>query len=63
MSMAARGRGVIGMTVFALVMTGLLTGLGFWQLERRDEKHALIAALNERLAAARRVVQTRCHPR
>lgn len=51
MSMAARGRGVIGMTVFALAMTALLTGLGFWQLERRDEKHALIAALNERLAA------------
>lgn len=44
-------RGTIGMTVFALTMTALLTGLGFWQLERRDEKHALIAALNARLAA------------
>lgn len=51
MSAVARGRGVIGMTVFALVMTAILTGLGFWQLERRDEKHALIAMLNARLAA------------
>ena len=41
----------ISMTVFALVITAILTGLGFWQLERRDEKHVLIAALNERLAA------------
>jgi len=51
MSTADRGRGVLGMTVFALAMTALLTGLGFWQLERRDEKHALVAALNARLAA------------
>jgi surfeit locus 1 family protein len=51
MSQARSMRSTIGMTVFALVMTGILTGLGFWQLERRDEKHALIAALNERLAA------------
>lgn len=51
MNAATRGRGVIGMTVFALVTTVILTGLGFWQLERREEKHALIAALNERLAA------------
>jgi len=50
-TMAARGRGVIGMTVFALVMTALLTGLGFWQIERGNEKHALIAALNQRLSA------------
>lgn len=39
------------MTVFALVMTALLTGLGFWQIERGNEKHALIAALNQRLSA------------
>jgi len=50
-TVAARGRGVIGMTVFALVMTALLTGLGFWQIERGNEKHALIAALNQRLSA------------
>jgi surfeit locus 1 family protein len=50
-TVAARGRGVIGMTVFALVMTAILTGLGFWQIERGNEKHALIAALNQRLSA------------
>jgi len=50
-TVAARGRGVIGMTVFALVMTAILTGLGFWQIERGNEKHALIAALNARLSA------------
>ncbi|RTL77336.1 MAG: SURF1 family protein [Bradyrhizobiaceae bacterium] len=51
MSQARSLGSTISMTVFALVMTALLTGLGFWQLERRDEKHALIAALNARLAA------------
>ncbi len=35
-----------------LVMVMLFTGLGVWQLQRRVEKHALIAALTERLAAA-----------
>jgi len=30
----------------------LLIGLGVWQLQRRVEKHALIAQLTERLAAA-----------
>src|SRR5260221_2161321 len=38
--------------VFTLVMVALFAGLGIWQLQRRVEKHALIAALNERLAAA-----------
>ncbi len=33
-------------------MVSVLTSLGIWQLHRRDEKHALIAALTERLAAA-----------
>jgi cytochrome oxidase assembly protein ShyY1 len=33
-------------------MVSVLAGLGVWQLHRRDEKHALIAALTERLAAA-----------
>ena len=33
-------------------MVALLLGLGVWQLQRRLEKHALIAALTERLAAA-----------
>ncbi len=37
--------------VFTLVMVLLFVGLGLWQLQRRVEKHALIAALSERLAA------------
>ena len=32
-------------------MLALFVGLGIWQLQRRVEKHALIAALTERLAA------------
>ena len=38
--------------VFTLVMVALFVGLGVWQLQRRVEKHALIAHLTERLAAA-----------
>lgn len=49
---AAPRRGVFGMFVIAGVMIAVLIGLGLWQLERRTEKHALIAALTERLAAA-----------
>jgi cytochrome oxidase assembly protein ShyY1 len=41
-----------GFAVFTVVMVALLVGLGLWQLQRRVEKHALIAALTERLAAA-----------
>ena len=41
-----------GFGVFTLVMVALFVGLGVWQLQRRVEKHALIAALTERLAAA-----------
>ena len=37
---------------FTLAMVALFVGLGVWQLQRRVEKHALIAALTERLAAA-----------
>ena len=33
-------------------MVAVCVGLGVWQLQRRVEKHALIAALTERLAAA-----------
>jgi cytochrome oxidase assembly protein ShyY1 len=45
-------RGVAGFAIFTLVMLMVLIGLGVWQLQRRVEKHALIAALTERLAAA-----------
>ena len=37
---------------FTLLMVALFVGLGMWQLQRRVEKHALIAALTERLAVA-----------
>src|SRR4051812_28114623 len=47
----ARRRGAVGLGVFTLAVVALLTGLGIWQLQRRVEKHALIAALTERLAA------------
>ena len=46
-----RKRGA-GFSVFTLVMVTLFVGLGMWQLQRRTEKHALIAALTERLAVA-----------
>ena len=48
----ARKRGVTGFGVFTLLTVALFAGLGLWQLQRRVEKHALIAALTERLAAA-----------
>jgi len=41
-----------GFVVFTLAMLALFVGLGIWQLQRRVAKHALIAALTERLAAA-----------
>lgn len=47
---ATRQRGIFGLAVIALVMVSVLAGLGVWQLRRKDEKHALIAALTERLA-------------
>jgi cytochrome oxidase assembly protein ShyY1 len=45
-------RGVAGFGIFSLALVALCVGLGVWQLQRRAEKHALIAALTERLAAA-----------
>jgi cytochrome oxidase assembly protein ShyY1 len=47
-----RSRGVAGFGIFTLLMVALFISLGLWQLQRRLEKHALIAALTERLAAA-----------
>jgi len=56
-SQPAAGRGELrkrrtSFAVFTLTMVALFVGLGIWQLQRRAEKHALIAALTERLAAA-----------
>jgi cytochrome oxidase assembly protein ShyY1 len=45
----ARPRASFG--VFTVAMVAVFVGLGLWQLQRRAEKHSLIAALNERLAA------------
>jgi cytochrome oxidase assembly protein ShyY1 len=47
-----RRRSVASFGVFTLLMVALFAGLGLWQLQRRIEKHALIAHLTERLAAA-----------
>ena len=47
-----RRRGALGFAIVTLAMVVTCLGLGFWQLQRRVEKHTLIAALNERLAAA-----------
>jgi cytochrome oxidase assembly protein ShyY1 len=41
-----------GFGLFTLAVVTAFVGLGLWQLQRRAEKHALIAALTERLAAA-----------
>ena len=45
------GRRYLGFGLFTLAMVAIFVGLGVWQLERRVEKHALIAALTERQAA------------
>jgi cytochrome oxidase assembly protein ShyY1 len=50
--MRAAARRRLGFGVFTLAMVAVFTALGLWQLQRRVEKHALIAALTERLAAA-----------
>ena len=52
MTAVQRRRGVAGFGIFSLAMLALCVGLGLWQLQRRVEKHALIAALTERLAGA-----------
>ena len=43
--------GTTTFAIFTLVMVATFVGLGIWQLQRRVDKHALIAALTERLAA------------
>ena len=44
--------GIRAFAVFTVLMVALFAGLGIWQLERRAEKHALIAALSARVTAA-----------
>jgi cytochrome oxidase assembly protein ShyY1 len=48
---ATAGRRHLSFGLFTLAMMAIFIGLGVWQLQRRVEKHALIAALTERLAA------------
>ena len=48
----SRHGGIAGFGIFTLAMVAVFVGLGIWQLQRRVEKHILIAALDERLAAA-----------
>jgi surfeit locus 1 family protein len=50
--MVTARRNVAGFGIFTLLMVAVFVGLGVWQLQRRVEKHALIAHLTERLAAA-----------
>jgi surfeit locus 1 family protein len=50
-AMSGNQRNIAGFGAFTLLMLALFVGLGIWQLQRRIEKHALIAALTERLAA------------
>jgi cytochrome oxidase assembly protein ShyY1 len=52
MAAAAKPRPVAGFAIFTAAMLIVFVGLGVWQLQRRAEKHALIAALTARLAAA-----------
>jgi len=48
----SRRPAVAGFAIFTALMVLAFAGLGIWQLQRRTAKHALIAMLNERLAAA-----------
>jgi cytochrome oxidase assembly protein ShyY1 len=50
-AVSATRRGIAGLGIFTALTLALLIGLGVWQLQRRVEKHALIAQLTERLAA------------
>lgn len=49
---SSRLRRIAGLSAFSAAMVAVLVGLGVWQLQRRVEKHALIAMLDQRLAAA-----------
>jgi cytochrome oxidase assembly protein ShyY1 len=51
-TLVASRRSIAGLALFSVAMVTVLVSLGVWQLQRRVAKHALIAALTERLAAA-----------
>src|SRR5204862_8254885 len=50
----SRRPAVAGFAIFTLLMVMAFPGPGIWQLQRRVEKPALIAFLNDRLPAAPR---------
>lgn len=52
MSERVKTRGLVGVSLTTIVMLMVLVGLGVWQLQRKDEKHALMAALDQRIATA-----------
>ncbi|WP_407160767.1 SURF1 family protein [Bradyrhizobium sp. STM 3557] len=52
MTTAIGGRGTRAFAAFTALMVAIFIGLGVWQLARRAEKHALIAALEARITAA-----------
>lgn len=52
MTESARPPRVAGFALFTLLLTAAFVALGLWQLQRRQAKHELIAALTERLAMA-----------
>jgi cytochrome oxidase assembly protein ShyY1 len=49
---SARRRNITGFGIATLIIVATLLSLGFWQLQRRAVKHALIANLDTRLAEA-----------
>jgi cytochrome oxidase assembly protein ShyY1 len=52
MTTLPRKSGTRAFALFTLLLMALFIGLGVWQLQRRSEKHALIAALSERVTTA-----------
>jgi cytochrome oxidase assembly protein ShyY1 len=51
-TLVASRRSIAGLALFSALIVAVLVSLGVWQFQRRGAKHALIAALTERLAAA-----------
>jgi surfeit locus 1 family protein len=51
-TLVVQRRGSLGLGIVTLVILAVLLSLGVWQLQRRTQKHLLIAALTERLAGS-----------
>ncbi|MDA0702340.1 MAG: SURF1 family protein [Proteobacteria bacterium] len=48
--MSGADRGLLFPSILTVCALAILLGLGSWQLDRRDSKHALLASLQDRLA-------------